>query len=348
MKIFKLLLYPFAMLYNLGTQVRNYLFDIGHKPSFQFDVMVISVGNLNVGGSGKTPMVEYIIRLLKDRYRIATLSRGYKRNTRGFRTAQQQDTALHLGDEPMQMKRKFGNEVYVTVGEDRVFAIPNILQEHPDTSVIVMDDAFQHRSVNPQLTVLVTDYAHPFYKDHVMPFGRLREARTGARRADIIVVTKCPAAIDESAQQEIRMGIQEYAPGKPVLFACINHDAPLAIGSASTLARRVILVTGIARTAPLLDFCTKAFELIRHFRFEDHHKYTAQDLETIEQYYRQQSEPCSILTTEKDMVKLIEEPFATYLQKSPWFYLPIRQEFVKDGLKFDTLVLEAVKAHDRK
>ncbi|HNP77796.1 MAG: tetraacyldisaccharide 4'-kinase [Cyclobacteriaceae bacterium] len=344
----KILLYPFAMLYNLGTRVRNYLFDIGHKPSFQFDVMVISVGNLNVGGSGKTPMVEYIIRLLKDRYRIATLSRGYKRRTKGFRTAQAEDTALHLGDEPMQMQRKFGDAVRVTVGEDRVFAIPNILQEFPDTDVVIMDDAFQHRAVNPQLTVLVTDFAHPFYKDHVMPFGRLREARRGAQRADIIVVTKCPGDLSEQSQEEFRQGVFKYAPGKPVLFSTVSYDEPRALGAATTMEQQVILVTGIAKTTPLLQFCQSKYRVIRHFQFDDHHHYTQQELDEIERCFRQQSQPCSILTTEKDMVKLIADPFAAHISRLPWFYIPIRQEFVKDGLKFDTLVLDAIKAHDRK
>jgi len=344
----KILLYPFAMLYNLGTRVRNYLFDIGHKPSFQFEVMVISVGNLNVGGSGKTPMVEYIIRLLKDRFRIATLSRGYKRRTKGFRTASAEDTALHLGDEPMQMQRKFGDQVHVTVGEDRVFAIPNILQEFPDTNVVIMDDAFQHRAVNPQLTVLVTDFAHPFYKDHVMPFGRLREARRGAQRADIIVVTKCPGDLNEETQQEFSQGIARYAPGKPVWFARVQYDEPLALGDKQQMEQNIILVTGIAKTTPLLDFCKHKYQLVRHFQFDDHHHYTMQELEEIERCYRQQGAPCSILTTEKDMVKLIADSFAGYITRLPWFYIPIRQEFVKDGLKFDTLLLDAVMAHERK
>src|SRR5882757_6102445 len=167
MKVIRLLLYPFAALYNLATRFRNYLYDIGHKPSFQFDTPVIAIGNLNVGGSGKTPMVEYLIALLKKDFKVATLSRGYRRETKGYRIATESDTVRQIGDEPMQLFRKFGKNINVVVGEDRVFAIPNILQEFPETNVILLDDALQHRSVRAGLSILVTEYSHPFYRDFI-------------------------------------------------------------------------------------------------------------------------------------------------------------------------------------
>ncbi|HWA32656.1 MAG TPA: tetraacyldisaccharide 4'-kinase, partial [Cyclobacteriaceae bacterium] len=211
MKIVRLLLYPFAALYNLATTVRNYLYDIGHKPSFEFDTPVIAIGNLNVGGSGKTPMVEYLVSLLKEHYKVATLSRGYRRETKGYRIATESDTVRQIGDEPMQLFRKFGKEVNVVVGEDRVLAIPNILQEFPETNVIVLDDALQHRSVRARLSILVTDCAHPFYDDFVLPFGRLRESRRGAKRSDIIVVSKCPGDIVYEKRRAMTQSIQRYA-----------------------------------------------------------------------------------------------------------------------------------------
>src|SRR4051812_38727618 len=195
MKIVRLLLYPFAVLYNLVTRLRNHLYDIGHKPAFQFETPVITIGNLNVGGSGKTPMVEYLVELLKKDFKVATLSRGYRRETKGYRTATDSDTVRHIGDEPMQLFRKFGKDINVIVGEDRVFAIPNILHDFPETNVILLDDALQHRSVRARLSILVTEYSHPFYNDFVLPFGRLREARRGASRSDIVVVTKCVEGI---------------------------------------------------------------------------------------------------------------------------------------------------------
>jgi len=344
MKIVKLLLVPFAMMYNLATKVRNHLYDIGHKPSFEFDTFVLAVGNLNVGGSGKTPMVEYIIRLLKDRYPLATLSRGYKRRTKGYRIAAQGDTAAQLGDEPMQLQRKFGSEIHVAVGEDRVYAIPHILQEFPETRVIVLDDALQHRSVRPQLTVLVTDYARPFYSDFLLPLGRLREARRGASRVDMIVVTKCPATLSEEEQERMAASIHRYAPGKPVFFTAIQHDEPRAFSREQPISKNIVLVSGIARTESLTQFCFSNFTVLHHFRYPDHHRYTQEDLAAIEKYCRQLEQPYSILTTEKDMVKLVQGEFASSMERLPWFFLPIRQVFVKDGLIFDEHILSAVQA----
>ena len=342
MKILKLLLYPFAALYNLITRVRNYLYDIGHKPSFEFETPVIAVGNLNVGGSGKTPMVEYLIGLLANRYRVATLSRGYKRETKGYRLAQEQDTARSLGDEPFQLFRKFGDRVKVVVGEDRVFAIPNILQEFPDTDVILLDDALQHRSVKPQLSILVTEFSHPFYKDFVLPFGRLREARRGAVRSDIIVVTKCSEKLSTEEERKITHSIQHYTGVKPVFFSTIQYGEPLALGSEPSLSRNIVLVSGLAKSQSLEAYCSQHFRILRHFDFDDHHGYLEGDLKEIEDFCKTQAEPYSIITTEKDMVKLIEPNLRPYLNRLPWFYVPIRQAFLQNGLKFDELVLRSV------
>ncbi|NOT73813.1 MAG: tetraacyldisaccharide 4'-kinase [Cyclobacteriaceae bacterium] len=343
-KILKLLLYPFAALYNLATRIRNYLYDIGHKPSFQFDTTVIVVGNLNVGGSGKTPMVEYLIQLLRKTNKLATLSRGYKRDTQGYRAAENIDTARSIGDEPFQLFRKFGNEVKVVVGEDRVFAIPNMLQEFPETNVILLDDALQNRSIKPQLSILVTECSHPFYEDFVMPFGRLREARSGAKRSDIIVVTKCKENISQQETTSIQHKIQQYTGPKPVFFSGIRYKDPEPIGSQNSISKNVILVTGIAKTGPLKEFCISNYKLLKHFNYTDHHPYSLKDMKEIETFCKSLKETFSILTTEKDMVKLLSPEFKPYLEMLPWFYLPIEQFFIEDGLKFDELVVQAVKA----
>ncbi|CAN5334593.1 tetraacyldisaccharide 4'-kinase [soil metagenome] len=342
-KILKLLLYPFAALYNLGTAIRNYLYDIGHKSSFEFETTVITVGNLNVGGSGKTPMVEYLIQLLKKNFALATLSRGYRRQTKGYRIAESSDTARSIGDEPFQLFRKFGNEIKVVVGEDRVFAIPNILQEFPDTNVILLDDALQHRSVKPQLCVLVTDCAHPFYKDFVMPFGRLRESRRGSRRSDIIVVTKCKESLSLKEQEEMALAIQQYAGEKPVFFTGIRYHKPQPVGSQELLTQNVILVSGIAKNESLKVFCHSNYTILKHFNYPDHHPYTVNDMIEIEAFCKIQSQPFSIITTEKDMVKLLAPELKPYLTSLPWFYLPIEQFFLQHGLKFDDLIFRAVK-----
>ncbi len=342
MKILKLLLFPFAALYNLVTSVRNYLYDIGHKPSFEFDIPVIAVGNLSVGGSGKTPMVEYLIELLKNQYGVATLSRGYKRDTKGYRLAQEEDTARTIGDEPFQLFNKFGKEIKVVVGEDRVFAIPHILQESPGTQVILLDDALQHRSVRPQLSILVTEYSNPFYKDFVLPFGRLREARTGAHRADVIVVTKCSYDLSAEVEGTMSRSIQQYAGLKPVFFSAIQYGEPQSLGNELPFSNNIVLVSGIAKGHALKEYCSLNFNIIKHFDFPDHHRYLESDLLEIENFCKIQSRPYSIVTTEKDMVKLIEPAFRPYTLRSPWYYMPIKHVFLQNGLKFDELVLKSV------
>jgi tetraacyldisaccharide 4'-kinase len=347
MKIVRLLLYPFAALYNLATTVRNYLYDIGHKPSFQFDIPVITIGNLNVGGSGKTPMVEYLISLLKQDVRVATLSRGYRRDTKGYRIATASDTVREIGDEPMQLFKKFGSDISVVVGEDRVFAIPNILHEFPETNVIILDDALQHRSVRSKLCILVTDCAHPFYSDFVLPFGRLRESRRGARRSDIIVVSKCPEDIATEKKQLMTESIQRYAGPKPVFFSTIHYGAVRPIATKNKLTHDIVLVSGIAKADSLKLFCGNEYNVLKHFDFGDHHRYTPDDLQSIENYCKSHPTPVSIITTEKDMVKLVEPALRPHVERLPWFYIPIQHVFVEDGLKFDELVRAAVKVDQK-
>jgi tetraacyldisaccharide 4'-kinase len=347
MKVARVLLYPFAALYNLATRFRNYLYDIGHKPSFQFDRPIITVGNLNVGGSGKTPMVEYLVALLKKDFKVATLSRGYKRETKGYRIATESDTARQIGDEPMQLFRKFGKHINVVVGEDRVFAIPNILHEFPETNVILLDDALQHRSVRAGLSILVTEYSHPFYKDFVLPFGRLREARRGASRSDIVVVTKCADSIDPTEMQSVRDNVQRYAGLKPVFFSAIRYGAVQPFGNRPSITQEIVLVSGIAKAASLKHFCGHHYKVLKHFNFGDHHRYTAADLQSIESFCSNQQGSLSIVTTEKDMVKLVEPSLQSFIGRLPWFYIPIEHAFVEDGLKFDGLVRAAVAAEHK-
>jgi tetraacyldisaccharide 4'-kinase len=342
MNIAKLPLYPLAVFYNLGTKLRNYLYDGGFKRSTRFGTTVIAVGNLNVGGSGKTPMVEYLIRQLKESCSVVTLSRGYGRSTTGYRIAQNTDSAATVGDEPMQFFKKFGSEIKVGVGEDRVPAIHEILQTFPETGVILLDDAFQHRSVISQLSILVTDYSSPFYDDFVLPFGRLREARAGAKRADVIVVTKCKEGLSSGDRDKMVQAIQQHAPATPVFFSSIRYHNPIPIGHSNKMSRAVVVVSGIARTEPLLAFCSSAYSVIKHFDYPDHHRYSADDLAGIKTFCMNQAQPVSLLTTEKDMVKLTEPALKPHLDGLPWFYLPIEQVFLEDGLKFDELIFRAV------
>lgn len=343
MNVLNLLLYPFAAVYNGVMRFRNHLYDIGQKPSFEFETTVITVGNLNVGGSGKTPMVEYLIRLLQDKYPTVILSRGYKRETTGYRIAAGEDSAKSIGDEPWQMFKKYGDSVHVAVAEDRVYAIPNILLEFPETRVLVLDDALQQRSIRPNLSILLTDGEHPFYKDYLLPFGRLRESRGGARRADVIVMTKCESNLSDEEQEVIAKRIRRYAGDKPVFFATVGYDEPRAARQGKSLTKKVVLVTGIANAGPMQTYCASRYEVIRHFRYADHHKYTLSDLVEIERYCQAHGADIAVLTTEKDMAKLECPEFSGFLDRLPWFSLPIKQVFLKDGSKFDALVLDAVQ-----
>lgn len=346
MGFLKILLLPFAVLYNLITRLRNYAYDTGRKPSIQFDVPVIGVGNLTVGGTGKTPMVEHLIRILGGTYKLATLSRGYGRQTKGFRLATPADTAATLGDEPLQIYRKFGHQVTVAVGEERAFAIPNILHEHPEVQAILMDDAFQHRRVRPLVNILLSDYNRPFYQDLLLPAGRLRESRSGAKRANAIVVTKCPAAIQDDEMMAIVHNIRQYSPA-PVFFTTIRYGNPVPFGgyfshAEATPADNVILLTGIAQPGPLVDYVQKSYRLADHIAMPDHHSYSRQDLERL--VARIQADPTlSIITTEKDSVKLIATALADLAVRLPLFYLPMEAEFVKNGKDFDAIVLNAIE-----
>src|SRR5688572_23478840 len=271
MILLRILLFPFSGLYLLVTEIRNKLYDRRLKPSIKFDLPVICVGNLTVGGTGKTPMIEHLIRLLHPRYKLATLSRGYGRSTKGIRIATNHDDASTLGDEPYQFYTKFSKHIAVAVGEERALAIPTIVNERPETQVILLDDGFQHRRVRPGFSILLSDYHRPFYKDFLLPSGRLRESRWSANRADVIIVTKCPQEILEDEMIEIEKSIRHYAE-KPVFFTNIRYGTPMSFHKSSMVAsREVILVSGIGNVTPLVNYVKHNFNLIDHLEFRDHH-----------------------------------------------------------------------------
>jgi tetraacyldisaccharide 4'-kinase len=339
MSILKLVFIPFAIIYDLVMNIRNRLYDLNFKPSTSFDLPVIGVGNLAVGGTGKTPMVEYLIRLLSVSKNVATLSRGYGRKTKGFRLATPQDSATTIGDEPFQLYSKYNNHVNVAVGEERVLAIPLILNEHADTEIIIMDDSFQHRRVKPGFQILLTEYARPFYDDHVLPYGRLREGPEGATRADVIVVTKCPEQVDEEKMMAMRNAFLPYTR-KPVFFSKIRYGEPTPVFNHTTVKpSQVVLISGIANHNGLEEYVRKNFTLHKHFAFRDHHVYTPGNLQSVVNYIEGQGlESVCILTTEKDKVKLNSEELQPYFVNYPLFYLPIEMEFIRNGKDFDTLV----------
>ena len=348
MSVLRFLLLPFAMLYDIVMDVRNKLYDRGTLPSTSFDIPVIGVGNLAVGGTGKTPMTEHLIRLLSEHYRIVTLSRGYGRKTKGFRIANAGDNASTIGDEPYQMYKKFSPKIGVAVGEERALAIPTLLQELPETDIVVMDDAFQHRKVRPGLSILLTEYGLPFYDDHILPYGRLREGPEGVKRADAIVVTKCPSHLEEEEAMKMEHAIREYST-KPVFFSKIRYGEPVSFGdSTKRISSKVILISAIANSHILEEYVQKSFTLEKHFDYRDHYVFKAADLRGVEVFVNKYpKDAVSILTTEKDMVKMEADELKDYVSRLPLFYLPIETEFIRNGADFDALVTSFLNNFNR-
>lgn len=342
MSVLRFLLFPFSILFHIVTAIRNHLYDSGSKPSARFEIPVISVGNLTVGGTGKTPLTEYLIRLCTKDHNVATLSRGYGRRTKGFRIANPTDNARTVGDEPFQFFSKYGDRITVAVGEDRAMAIPSILNDHPKTDVILLDDAFQHRRISPSLNILLTDCYRPFYEDYLLPAGRLRESRSGAARADVVVVTKCPEELSDEEMMNMEHAIRKYVD-KPVFFTHIRYGHPIPYSRQEKIIRdNVIAVSGISNATPFLNFVRNNFSVVRELTFGDHHDYDQADVDKLERVLKQHPQT-SILTTEKDKVKLASPEFAGQVNRLSLFYIPIEVRFNKNGRDFDELVLNSLK-----
>jgi len=330
-----IILAPFSWLYGAVMKFRNFCYDRGLRKSFAFDQAVISVGNLSMGGTGKTPMIEYLVRLLSKEYSVAILSRGYGRKTRGFRLANNSDDATTIGDEPCQFYKKFKETITVAVCEDRVEGIVQLISSDKSIQVILLDDAFQHRRVRPMFSILLTELAKPFFNDFVLPKGRLREGRLGASRSDVVVVTKCGTLTDE-LERQYKSHIRRYAT-KPVYFSKIAYIKPASLGD-SQIKKDIVLVTGVANSKPMIEHIREKVTVRYHFDYSDHHEYSAGEIEQIQA--KAISLDASILTTEKDFVKIENK-----VDKKLWFYLPIETQFVKNGSEFDALVLQKIKNH---
>ncbi|TDH29175.1 tetraacyldisaccharide 4'-kinase [Segetibacter sp. 3557_3] len=340
LKSFRILLFPFSLIYGLIVITRNFLFNKQFFKSARFNMPVICVGNLSTGGTGKTPTVEYLLRLLRTDYKVATLSRGYKRKTRGYALAHESTTALEIGDEPMQFHYKFP-EVAVAVGEERIVAIPQLLHDRPDTEVIILDDAFQHRSVQAGFNILLTDCSNLFTRDFFLPTGDLRDQRQSYKRAQVIIVTKCPPTLTEGEKKVIR---DEIKPLKDqhIFFTSMEYETPYHVITREerriTHNDEVVLFCGIANPRPLKNHLGEQAKTYSELLFADHHIFTIDDLKEIEHKYRQiQSTDKFILTTEKDGVRLMK--FQQQLTHLPVYVLPVRHQFLfNEGERFNNLV----------
>ena len=339
----KILLLPFSVLYGLGVSIRNFCYHNGILKGISFDLPVISVGNLTVGGAGKSPHVEYLIRLLKDYIDVATLSRGYGRKTKGFHFVTPQTDADQVGDEPLQFKQKYP-EVIVTVAENRTFAIPEILSSYPDTQVVLLDDAFQHRSITPGFNILLTEFNYPFTKDILLPAGRLREWRSAYSRADIIIVSKCPPNIKEADRQRFMKDIKPF-PHQKVFFSYYEYEAPYAIFDRTKTYDLhdnldLILVCAIARSDYLLAYLEEQIQYAKVLEFTDHHYFNHTDMSTVKSRFEKLSgNEKIILTTEKDATRLHLHKDFILEHELPIYVLPIKVAFHgEDGQDFDQAV----------
>ena len=349
LKSIRILLFPFSLLYGLIIIIRNFLFNHNIIKSTSFNLPLISVGNLSIGGTGKSPMVEYLIHLLKDKYYVATLSRGYKRKTKGYVLAEKGTTALEIGDEPMQFHNKFP-DVSVAVGEERIVAIPQLLQDRPETNVIILDDAFQHRSIRPGLNILLTDCGDLFTRDFFLPTGDLRDQRASYKRADVIIVTKCPPAITNEEREKIISEIRPLAKQK-VFFTTISYKHPYHIITKEeriiSLADEILLVCGIANPKPLKNYLVQQSKTYYQLSFSDHHIYSIDDLKEIKARFDQvQATDKIIVTTEKDAVRLMK--FNKELYDLPVYVLPVEHTFLfGEGIQFDGIVNNFIETFNR-
>ncbi|WP_222166835.1 tetraacyldisaccharide 4'-kinase [Edaphocola aurantiacus] len=343
--VLKLLLYPFSLLYGAIMWLRNRLYDTGIYSSVQFSVPVISVGNLSTGGTGKTPHIEYLMRLLRYEYLVATQSRGYKRRSRGFKLADESTTAYEIGDEPMQFKLKFP-EMSVSVCEERMTGIPALLAERPETEVILLDDAYQHRSVKAGLNILITDYSRPFYTDYVLPFGNLREGRRAAKRAHVIIVSKCPPDLPAAERKAITERINPL-PHQKVFFTHIRYGTCFDFFTGNPVSlqkeQHIILVSGIARPEPMLHHLREQVADVHLLRYPDHHYFTTANLEEIKQTCKNwEAKQPVIITTEKDATRLALHRDTLQAWGVPVWVLPIEIDFIEGKEQFDQIVLEYI------
>lgn len=330
----RLLLFPLSLLVWGYIVLRNYCYHRGWLKSTTFNLPVICVGNLSVGGTGKSPTIEYLLRLLTPLYATAVVSRGYKRKTSGYLLANSNSTALDIGDEPMQFFIKFP-EVAIAVGEERLEAIPLLLQDRPETKVILLDDAFQHRKIQAGYNILLTDYNDPYWHDWYLPTGNLRDTPTSVARASVIIVTKCPDNLNDEQMQEMVNTIAPL-PHQQVFFTRIRYGVPYHIlsGQAMPLPRNaeVLLVCGIANPAPLKAWLEKEVSAYFMRHFADHHVYNIDDWhEIVDKFNTLDARSRFILTTEKDTVRLLK--FGNLLQDYPVAVLPIEHEFLHKGAK---------------
>lgn len=346
---------PLSWLYGLGVGIRNFLFDIGVLESRAFSVPIISVGNITVGGAGKTPHVEYLIRLLKERFNVAVLSRGYKRKSRGFVLADESSTMSDIGDEPLQMHRKFP-DIAVAVDRKRCHGIDQLMElpETSNTDVVLLDDAYQHRYVKPGINILLVDYHRLIIYDKLLPAGRLREPMSGKTRADIVIVTKCPKDLKPMSFRVLSRAMSLF-PYQQLYFTYLEYGNPKGIFSQKECSLKelsnldqVLLITGIASPEQMIKDLSPRCKKLEHLRFKDHHNFTQKDVDEINSRYAQLTGSKIIITTEKDATRLLDVDGLSDEVKANIYALPIEIKVMLDKQeRFDQSIIDYVTANSR-
>ncbi|MBL4670048.1 MAG: tetraacyldisaccharide 4'-kinase [Flavobacteriales bacterium] len=353
-KTFKILLLPFSLVYGSILYVRNKLYDWNILKTISYEFPVISIGNLALGGTGKTPHIEYLIRLLQKDYKIAILSRGYKRTTKGFLLADENSNVSNIGDEPLQYKLKF-KKILVAVDEKRVHGINKIKKNYSKTDVILLDDAYQHRSVNPNINILITEYNNLYINDTTIPAGRLREWGTGSKRADIIIVSKTKNNLTLNEKEKIISQINPL-PHQKVYFSFIKYEKITSftkkakdIEKILNLDYSVLLLTGIAKPTALFNTISNQYKHLEHIKFSDHHNFKNLDILKIKDAYKKlKGNNKIIISTEKDIMRLSLPKILNQLQDIPIFYIPIEICFHGNDQKdFDNQILKYVTKNSR-
>ena len=346
LKSFRYVLFPLSVAYGSIIWLRNFLFDKNILKSSAFNFPIICVGNLAVGGTGKSPMVEYLIRLLKEEFKVATLSRGYKRKTTGFAIANESTTALDIGDEPMQFHKKF-SDVTVAVAEERLVAIPQLLHDKPETQVIILDDAFQHRHIRAGLNILLTEFKNLFTRDFILPAGDLRDVQSSSKRANVIIVTKCPSHLNEEERNKIIKEIKPL-PHQEVFFTRIEYSIPYHLFTSKEMflnpETHILLICGIANPKPIKEMLNSYSATYDMMAFNDHHIFDIDDLKNIKKQFEKIESPDKIiLTTEKDGVRLAK--FENELKDLPVFVFPIKHKIMfGEEEKFSEIIHEFIDA----
>ncbi len=354
-KCLQYVLTPFSWLYGFGVYVRNKLFDWGILKEVSFSVPVVGVGNITVGGTGKTPHVEYILECLRYKRNIAVLSRGYKRKTRGFIVASAKSTPDSIGDEPLQIYEKFGGTVKVAVCESRVKGVRELIKQFPKIDLIVLDDSFQHRYIKPKVNIMLMDYSHPVYSDNILPLGRMRESSDAKYRADMVITTKCPSDVSALDMRIVSKRL-ELMPYQKLYFSTFDYGGLIPVFPDDCTERvllndltaddTVILLTGVANPRPFVNhFRSYPFKK-KVLHFPDHHDFKKSDLHEIQKKFTAASGNRKvIITTEKDAMRISHNPYFPVELRPLIFYIPIGVRMLDTNFGYDFVpdLLQAIE-----